>query len=983
MYTEESIRNYWMNYFPESDMDEFKAIIEKMNDKEFKMLQSEYERYDEFENNDISEYIDFDYCETVNDNLEWFGVQQMFTSVLLPITNKQFKHIYHFLRQQTILYDIQEFGKSIISHVNFKVYQVLYKSIIFEVNFLSKNGQLSGNTPEKRMDFYCNEYIVEEENRVRFYKEYFAVTQLASIVAKNTFFYITEILKHIKKHKNDINRVFQLSVGKGTVREIKLGNGDTHQDGKSVALVELTKHQKFLYKPHQLRLDQGFDKILKWMNEENKAIHDFKLPKIVSGEKDGFAEFISYEECKNENEIERFYERMGELLAVLYSLNSSDFHYENIIASGEYPVLIDLETIIHPTIANPETQELGSGFAKAEKKYNNSVATIGMLPTFMKGNMDVGGLGVAKEQTSTFKTEFVVDSTSDTIHIERKYFVIQPEQNNPVFQGKYVDSSKYIYQIEQGFKIVYEWIQLHRESYFKFITDTFTGCMGRLIIRPTLYYSQLLNIALHQEFARKIVERKLILCRVAQEKHKNFIDIVLAEHADLMKGSIPYFTYRIGENSIYDSTGKKLLESHLISVYDEIKDKLNEFSESDLADQISYIRDSYITRNNKADRTFIKYQTYENKLQIEKWLRTATDIGDYIAENAIEGINGRGKKDSAWICVTLQGFEEDVWIPSVLGHEFYSGNAGIAFFFTYLWKITGKFCYLESARKAAEIPITLLDEKYLDKSSAIGAFTGIAGTLYMLDALADVSKDKALRNLVEDKMFSCSRLIQFDDKNDLIAGSAGYLAVALKMAKQGKCRQKINQVIELLVSHLLENCIIEGNLAYWNCSAQKHYSGFSHGSAGIHTYLKMAMNYLGDDRANTMIQKSMNYEKSCFDLKENNWFRSELEQKVSHAWCHGAPGILLSKLLLYREDMQNDYVIKDLEVALMRTREFGFGNNPTYCHGDLGNLAIIDFAGRILKRNELLNKNSHIFQELFQNILVKKWMTDELKSCNT
>ena len=106
MYTEEFIRNYWMTYFPESDIDEFNTIIDKMGEIEFEMLQREYERYDEFENNDINGYIDFDYCETVNDNLEWFGVQQMFTPFLLPITNKQFKCIYSFLQQQTVLYDL-------------------------------------------------------------------------------------------------------------------------------------------------------------------------------------------------------------------------------------------------------------------------------------------------------------------------------------------------------------------------------------------------------------------------------------------------------------------------------------------------------------------------------------------------------------------------------------------------------------------------------------------------------------------------------------------------------------------------------------------------------------------------------------------------------------------------------------------------------------------------------------------------------------
>ena len=32
----------------------------------------------------------------------------------------------------------------------------------------------------------------------------------------------------------------------------------------------------------------------------------------------------------------------------MYSVNAVDIHYENIIAYGEYPIPIDLETIMHP-----------------------------------------------------------------------------------------------------------------------------------------------------------------------------------------------------------------------------------------------------------------------------------------------------------------------------------------------------------------------------------------------------------------------------------------------------------------------------------------------------------------------------------------------------------------------------------------------------------------------------------------------------------
>ena len=56
-----------------------------------------------------------------------------------------------------------------------------------------------------------------------------------------------------------------------------------------------------------------------------------------------------------------------------------------------------------------------------------------------------------------------------------------------------------------------------------------------------------------------------------------------------------------------------------------------------------------------------------------------------------------------------------------------------------------------------------------------------------------------------------------------------------------------------------------------------------------------------------------------------------------HAW-YGAPGILLSKLLLYKNGMKNELIKSEIKIGINRTIKSGIGISPTYCHGDLGNL---------------------------------------------
>lgn len=981
-FDKKTILEYWCKYFPDLEESQLCEIVEFMGTVDFSNLMNQYQRYDECQDNTLEGCIDFDYSKFIMQQKDWFEQQQMFTGYILPIVNYQYKtQIENY--ENELIYDRELFWRDIIDNLNLKVYQVLYKSIIFEIGYIKKKNQLKGETPEARMEYFLSTYMTNHENIISFYKEYYAVTKLAASIVKSELKYVTDILDNIKKEKQEIERCFDMGdIAKG-IKTIRLGQGDIHQDGKSVVIIEFVNGIKVIYKPHRMEIDLRFEKLMGWLKDNILGLHDYKAPKIITKSGYGFSEYIEYKSCSMVSEVKSFYERIGEILAVLYSLNSSDFHYENIIAHGEYPVLVDLETLIHPSLEDSSNAEERSALKRAEKKYNNSVATIGMLPTYMKGKLEVGGLGAAEVQNSTFKTEFVEDVKRDSIHVVRKYFKIQPEQNNPVLGGRAVESIQYTQEIKRGFQRVYEWILEKKDSYIQFVGELFYGCTGRVIIRPTLYYSQLLNIALHQEFARKKFERQLILHRVAENQYIDFPDVVHAEYLDLMKGNIPYFTYQVGKSDIYDSNGESLEKSKIVPFTTELTGKINEFSKKDLDMQLQYIDNSYLTKRNQADFTHIDWNVYENKLKPNQWLKTAVSIGEYIGENAIEGTNARGKQDLAWICVTLQGFEEDVWLPSVLGHDFYSGNAGIAYYFAYLYKITQKKCFLKSAREAAEIPIMLLDRKYIDKNSMLGAFIGISGSLYMLDSLAQVTGDAELRKTTEDYLFSFEDLIPYDKGNDVISGLAGYLAVALKLAETSKRKREFDVLITRIVDQLLQNAVAEGDHIYWNCMTGKHYCGFSHGNAGIHTYLYLAMQYLGETKWDEIMQNSLNYERFCFDRNTKNWFRSDTERFTSSAWCHGAPGILLSKLMLYNAGYSEKYLLEEMKTALNLTKQLGFGNNPTYCHGDLGNMAILNYAGKTLGDFGLCNQTTHMFQQLYQQTLSSEWRNRNFKSCNT
>ena len=84
-----------------------------------------------------------------------------------------------------------------------------------------------------------------------------------------------------------------------------------------------------------------------------------------------------------EEGYKRFFRRAGAWLALFHCFVANDMHQENMIAAGDHPVPIDLETILQSTVeeheaADPEAQ----AFDLATEKLANSVMMVGLLPAY-------------------------------------------------------------------------------------------------------------------------------------------------------------------------------------------------------------------------------------------------------------------------------------------------------------------------------------------------------------------------------------------------------------------------------------------------------------------------------------------------------------------------------------------------------------------------------------------------------------------------
>ena len=141
----------------------------------------------------------------------------------------------------------------------------------------------------------------------------------------------------------------------------------------------------------------------------------------------------------------------------------------------------------------------------------------------------------------------------------------------------------------------------------------------------------------------------------------------------------------------------------------------------------------------------------------------------------------------------------------------------------------------------------------------------------------------------------------------------------------------------------------------------------------------------GDQRFRQIALQALTYERSQLLPDVGNWpdFRifdqsarqetSDGSPKTMLAWCHGAPGIGLSRLACLQHIEDADIRV-DLEVALNTTDGRGFGANHSLCHGDLGNLELLLQADQLLDDGRWRRRCDELAVGILKSMADHRWI---------
>jgi lantibiotic biosynthesis protein len=360
------------------------------------------------------------------------------------------------------------------------------------------------------------------------------------------------------------------------------------------------------------------------------------------------------------------------------------------------------------------------------------------------------------------------------------------------------------------------------------------------------------------------------------------------------------------------------------------------------------------------------------------FLETADHIGNRLCRDAFwasDRCNWIG-----WSIVPLGG----TWTlaKKAQSSSIYDGTAGIALFLAHLHRFTQD--PIQKATFEAALNQALSGADRMDDRVKPSFHSGLAGIAFAcLEIGSLLGHDRLIQRGVRD-LRGLGRIEPNDHAIDVISGSAGFIPVLIDAAHRFEC----GELVETAVNHgkHLVRLAVESEVGMsWdtaNMPGQPNLLGNAHGVSGIIVALLELFKLTGEQEFRETALAGLRYERHFFNAAHGNWPDLRLQDAAARsrepvfmlAWCHGAPGIGLSRLRAWQLLDGDATVLAEAETAIWTTAAAlahpvvpGNGNY-CLCHGAGGNAELLLLAAQILGRSELRQQAEAVGRSAIENI---------------
>lgn len=567
----------------------------------------------------------------------------------------------------------------------------------------------SGLTYEEYMSNYSS-----AEDLERFYAKYPVMTRLLTertVIAANN---IKEIFKSVRENEYELASLF--GIKEAVIDKISFGEGDTHSCGKSVSVIQFADGKKVIYKPKRLKVEKYFNNLIDFINDTRHSdMLDLRTCRSIWCDEYTFSEFIESVPCSNKEDVEKYYERVGQILFLMYILNGTDFHYENIISSGGYPYLIDIETLFQAAnsdiIPKDDKAELEIVRDGAE-----SVLAVGILPILgfnqnPEGkSIDISALN-GKEQRLPFKVLQMKNVNTTDMVYEYDYVEVSGAQNIPYIGDKRQTFADYSDSFINGFKKMSQYVLENKDMLRSKINELFRSepLFVRQLTKATANYATLQSYSNHPNYLSDMMYLERLFENLMAYPYSDK-RIVASEIQDMLNGDIPIFFSELCSKDIYTSDFSSVTDYFSSSPLDKALNKLEKLNE----DRIEKQMDMLLSSIGEKKKRRIKWI---NKVSAETVSTDPTDVRaieklTYELTDSILNKRVFNKKhdDFTWVKCS-----DSVIQKEPIDYSFGYGLSGLSRYFDVMEYQTGDGNFLD-VRDALLEKLDMLPLKYYEKN---------------------------------------------------------------------------------------------------------------------------------------------------------------------------------------------------------------------------------------------------------------------------
>ena len=771
-----------------------------------------------------------------------------------------------------------------------------------------------------------------------------------------------------------IRREF-LPSGGGRIVAIEGDLSDPHNGGRSVQIVRFADGARIVYKPKDLRLDAAWYGLIERLNAADPPVV-LKAVRALARDGYGWTEFIDHAGCADEAACARFFRRAGAFLALFHAFAATDMHQENMIAAGEHPVPIDLETILQPTaeehkIGDPE----GQAFDAAMDIVGNSVMTVGLLPAYGRSvDNDVFAMG---GMTADWGARTVIawnDINSDAMRPAKVKEAGATNTNLPHVDGRYAKLGDHVDSFVAGFADYAKFL-LRQTRNPEALFNGFAGLPVRRVIRPTRFYYMLLQrLKDHRSMGDGALwsAQADFMARLAEwDKETDPLwPLQRAERGALLSLNVPHFVSPSDGAAIGDAAGTSA-ETEAIPGLARARARVQNLDENEIAWQIEVI-----TANMKsvapapaaAASDPLREEAPVGGATVmpteETFIAEADRIAAELSRHAIR--RGPG---AAWIGLDWLG-DSEVFQLVCLGPDLYNGATGIAVFLAAHAAVTGRKPSGELALAGIarlRKNLTSRNAARMARSLGIGGATGLGSIVYALAVMAKcLRNDELLADAAAAARLFTDELIAADKQLDVMGGSAGAILGLLRLYRDSGSADVLGRATKC-GEHLMTQRRLgaEGRRSFLGQGSGTNaltagLNGMSHGAAGFAYALASLAAATGREEFAAAATECMAFENSTYDAGRHNWpdLRGPGAPAWPCQWCHGAPGIGLARLGTAKRGGKNattdaERLATDIGNAVAGVQQSGPGGVDTLCCGTLGRIEFLCEAASALKRADL------------------------------